>query len=55
MEWSLTQAEPNIPVVDTALDDHLRRNLVMTNLEDMLAWGRKTPSGRSILDFHAAT
>ena len=41
MEWSLTQAEPNIPVVDTALDDHLRRNLVMTNLEDMLAWGRK--------------
>jgi NADH:ubiquinone oxidoreductase subunit B-like Fe-S oxidoreductase len=41
MEWSLTQAEPNIPVVDTALDDHLRRNLVMTNLEDMIAWGRK--------------
>ena len=41
MEWSLTQAEPNIPVVDTALDEHLRRNLVMTNLEDMLAWGRK--------------
>ena len=41
MEWSLTQAEPDIPVVDTALDEHLRRNLVMTNLEDMLAWGRK--------------
>ena len=41
MEWSLTKAGEDIPVVDTALDEHLKRNLVMTNLEDMLAWGRK--------------
>ena len=43
MEWSLTRAEPDIPLVDvdTSLDDHLRQNLVMTNLQDMLAWGRK--------------
>ena len=41
MEWSLTKAESDIPVVDTALDEHLRRNLVMASLEDMIAWGRK--------------
>ena len=42
MEWSLSNAEGNIPTqqVDTALDQHLKRNLVMTKLEDMLAWGR---------------
>jgi NADH-quinone oxidoreductase subunit B len=42
MKWSLSKAEESIPVkqVDTALDEHLKRNLVMTNLEDMLAWGR---------------
>jgi len=42
MEWSLSKAEESIPVqqVDTALDEHLKRNLVMSNLEDMLAWGR---------------
>ncbi len=43
MEWSLTRAEPNIPLVyvDTSLDDHLRQNLVMTSLQDLLTWGRK--------------
>lgn len=40
MQWSLTPAEPQAPVTDVALDEHLRRNLVMTKLEDMLAWGR---------------
>ncbi len=40
MEWSLSKAEPEIPVVDTALDEHLKRNLMMTTLEDMLAWSR---------------
>ena len=40
MEWSLSKAESEIPVVDTALDEHLRQNLVMTTLEDMVAWGR---------------
>ena len=43
MEWSLTKAEESIPLVDvdSALDEHLKQNLVMTTLEDMLAWGRK--------------
>ncbi len=43
MEWSLTKATLNTKLhdVDTALDEHLKRNLVMTRLEDMLAWGRK--------------
>ncbi|HJL60526.1 MAG TPA: NADH-quinone oxidoreductase subunit B family protein [Pseudomonadales bacterium] len=42
MEWSLTKADENIPLedVDSALDEHLKRNLLMTSLEDMLAWGR---------------
>jgi NADH-quinone oxidoreductase subunit B len=43
MEWSLSPVNEQIPVtqVDTAMDAHLKRNLVMTNLESMLAWGRK--------------
>ena len=43
MEWSLTKAEESIPLVDvdSALDEHLKQNLVMTTPEDMLAWGRK--------------
>jgi len=43
MEWSLTKAEDNISLIDVdkSLDEHLKRNLVMTTLEDMLAWGRK--------------
>ena len=43
MEWSLTKATLNTKLhdVDTALDEHLKRNLVMARLEDMLAWGRK--------------
>jgi len=43
IEWSLTKAEDNISLtdVDTSLDEHLKRNLVMTTLEDMVAWGRK--------------
>ena len=40
MEWSLSKAESEIPVVETALDEHLKRNLMMTTLEDMLAWSR---------------
>ena len=40
MEWSLSKAESEIPIVDTALDEHLKRNLLVTSLEDMLAWSR---------------
>ena len=43
MEWSLTPADENIPVanIDSSLDEHRKQNLIMTNLQDMLAWGRK--------------
>ena len=43
MEWSLSPVDEKIPVteVDSMMDTHLKRNLVMTNLESMLAWGRK--------------
>jgi len=43
MEWSLSPVNEKIPVteVDPMLETHLKRNLVMTNLESMLAWGRK--------------
>jgi NADH-quinone oxidoreductase subunit B len=43
MEWSLSPVDEKIPVteVDPMLETHLKRNLVMTNLESMLAWGRK--------------
>ncbi|MFT7131766.1 MAG: NADH-quinone oxidoreductase subunit B [Cyclobacteriaceae bacterium] len=43
MEWSLSPVDEKIPVteVDAMMDTHLKRNLVMTNLESMLAWGRK--------------
>lgn len=43
MEWSISKADETIPLtdVDSAIDEHLKRNLVMTNLEDMLAWGRR--------------
>jgi NADH-quinone oxidoreductase subunit B len=43
MKWSISKADETIPLsdVDSAIDEHLKRNLVMTNLEDMLAWGRK--------------
>ena len=43
MEWSLTKAEENIPLtdIDVGLDEHVKKNVVMTSLEDLLAWGRK--------------
>lgn len=42
MEWSLSKAETDIKLtnVDTALDEHLKRNMLVTSLEDMIAWGR---------------
>lgn len=42
MEWSLSKVNEGIPVkeVDTALDDHIRNNVLMTNLENMIAWSR---------------
>ena len=43
MEWSLSKVDESIPLtdIDSALDEHLKKNVVMTSLESMLAWGRK--------------
>lgn len=42
MEWSLSKVNEKIPVrqADAALDDHIRRNILLTKLEDLVAWGR---------------
>ena len=42
MQWSLTSADTETPQrdMDLGMDEHLKRNLVMTKLEDMLAWSR---------------
>lgn len=42
MQWSLTSADTETPqrAMDLGMDEHLKRNLVMTKLEDMLAWSR---------------
>ncbi len=43
MEWSLSSVSEGIPLkeADSALDDHIRRNVMFARLEDMVAWGRK--------------
>ncbi|MDZ7684572.1 MAG: NADH-quinone oxidoreductase subunit B family protein [Gammaproteobacteria bacterium] len=40
MEWSLSKVDETIPVrqADTAIDDHIRRNVLMFKLEQLLAW-----------------
>lgn len=42
MQWSLTSADTVTPqrAMDLGMDEHLKRNLVMTKLEDLLAWSR---------------
>ena len=43
MEWSIQKVSEGIPLADAddALDDHIRRNIAMAKLEDLVAWGRK--------------
>ncbi|MEX0942301.1 MAG: NADH-quinone oxidoreductase subunit B family protein [Pseudomonadales bacterium] len=43
MEWSLSKVNETIPVreLDTAIDDHIRKNVIVARLEELLAWGRK--------------
>ena len=50
MQWSLTSADTETPQrdMDLGMDEHLKRNLVMTKLEDLLAWSRS----RSIWPFN---
>ena len=42
MQWSLTSADTVTLQrdMDLGMDEHLKRNLVMTKLEDLLAWSR---------------
>lgn len=42
MEWSLDPVDEQIPVkqIDEAFDEHIKRNVMLTTLEGMLAWGR---------------
>jgi NADH-quinone oxidoreductase subunit B len=43
MEWSVTPAGEGIPLVDadSAIEEHIQRNVMMARLEDLVAWGRK--------------
>ncbi len=44
MNWSLTKATPGQPVVeekDSSFEDAVRRVILLTRLQDLIAWGRK--------------
>ncbi len=44
MKWSLTKATPGQPVVeekDSSFEDAVRRVILLTRLQDLIAWGRK--------------
>ena len=43
MKWWMSTAEEEIPVAggDGSLEEILQRVLVMTRLQDLVAWGRK--------------
>lgn len=42
MEWSLDPVNEQVPVaqIDSTFEEQLERNIILTTLEDMLAWGR---------------
>lgn len=42
MEWSLDPVSEQVPVkqIDNTFDEQIKRNVLLTTLEDMLAWGR---------------
>lgn len=44
MKWWLSKAVPEVPAAreDTGrMEDAARRNVVLTRLQDLIAWGRK--------------
>ena len=44
MKWSITKPQLTMPLTDTAPDpfeEHVRKGLIMTRLQDLLSWGRK--------------
>ena len=44
MKWSITKPQLTMPLADSApepLEEHVRKSLIMTRLQDLVAWGRK--------------
>ena len=44
MKWSITNPQLTMPLTDTApspFEEHVRKSLIMTRLQDLVAWGRK--------------
>ncbi len=44
MKWSITKPQLTMPLTDTApspFEEHVRKSLIMTRLQDLVAWGRK--------------
>lgn len=43
MQWWLTKAAPEVPVArdGAPMEEVVRRNVVLTRLQDLIAWGRK--------------
>lgn len=44
MKWSITKPQLTMPVTDTAptpFEEHVRKSLILTRLQDLVAWGRR--------------
>jgi NADH-quinone oxidoreductase subunit B len=44
MKWSITKPQLTMPLADHApepFEEHVRKSLIMTRLQDLVAWGRK--------------
>ena len=44
MKWSITKPQLTMPLTDTApspLEEHVKKSLILTRLQDLIGWGRK--------------
>ncbi|HVB28299.1 MAG TPA: NADH-quinone oxidoreductase subunit B family protein [Terriglobia bacterium] len=44
MKWSITKSQLTMPLTDTApspLEEHVKKSLILTRLQDLIGWGRK--------------
>jgi len=44
MQWSITKPQLTMPLTDTApspFEEHVRKSLILTRLQDLVGWGRK--------------
>jgi NADH-quinone oxidoreductase subunit B len=44
MKWSITKPQSAMPLTDSApspFEEHVRKSLILTRLQDLVAWGRK--------------